>query len=315
MNKIDRFAGCMLGAAIGDAFGMPTECISEQDLRERYNGKVTDFVEPISPHPNQHLSAGQYTDDAQQMIILAESLRHNDGLDIKDFGRRFAEWGRKNREDKNYWRFPGSTSLRAAEELEKGVSPYESGSQHTTSCGSAMRVAPIGLLYHGNIEQAIKQAELSSMISHNTQACKDGAKMVALTVANLLNEMPPVEAVLKASESLKDEILTGSILYAIKNRDQSPSRISLGKSSSIYDTVPFAVYSFLHSPENFREIMITAANAVPGDTDSFACIGGAFAGAHLGVDKIPTSLKTRLEDYPLIKRVAEDLYGCHLRQK
>lgn len=309
----ERFTGCLLGGAIGDAFGMPTECLNKEELQKRYGGPVTGFVKPIAPHPNEHLKAGQYTDDTQQMLIVAESLAACHGLDINDLGKRLGEWGKKNLTDKNYERFPGDTSIHAAARLAQGINPNEAGSRFTTSCGSAMRAAPIGLYFHQNLERAAEYARLSSIPTHNTPECKEGAAMVALITAHLLHEADPRDAVSKSLQYTTHQELKKKTQTAIDISKTEPDNAMkiLGTSSGVLDVVPFATYSFLHSPDNFLQVIITAANAVPGDTDSFACIAGNFAGAYLGIRAIPAKFQMHVENYGKIKRAAESLYWQH----
>lgn len=310
MKLEDRSIGSFVGGVIGDAFGMPTEGIGPAGLLENYGGCVCDFVDPVAPHPNGHLKAGQYTDDGQQMIALAETLINCKRFDIHDFGKRIAVWGKRNLTEPGYERFPGATSMSAAYSLEQGISPFKSGSTSTTSCGSAMRAGPIGIYFHKNIDDVTKYAHLSSVPTHNTQACKEGAAVVALTVAHLLRDENPLAAVRKVIETVNHPELRKQCEMAYELREAQPKLVAdkIGTSASVLDTVPFALYSFLHSPNDFLQVMITAANAVPGDTDSFGCIAGKFAGAHLGLSAIPERLQTRLEDGLKIRELALQLY-------
>lgn len=63
---LDRFRGCMLGAAIGDALGMPGESAA-MNLSHMYQG----YRRAWKWHPNAHLEPGQYTDDTQIMLLVA----------------------------------------------------------------------------------------------------------------------------------------------------------------------------------------------------------------------------------------------------
>ena len=84
----DKFKGCILGAAIGDALGMPTEYLSsKEELNHYFKGPVRDFQKAPFGQPCAHLEAGQYTDDTQQIIILANSLIKNKGFNFKDFAK------------------------------------------------------------------------------------------------------------------------------------------------------------------------------------------------------------------------------------
>src|SRR3990172_12970280 len=86
-----KYTGCMLGAAIGDAIGKQNEGLSRKDILS--NGYVKDYGKAPAGCPAEKLRAGQYTDDTEQMILLARSLIKCNGFDAGDFAERIAQWG------------------------------------------------------------------------------------------------------------------------------------------------------------------------------------------------------------------------------
>ncbi len=66
---LKKFKGCLLGAAIGDALGMPNESTSPNLKKMKYG-----YRRPYKNHPNEGLNPGQYTDDTQLIILVATSL-------------------------------------------------------------------------------------------------------------------------------------------------------------------------------------------------------------------------------------------------
>src|SRR5688572_20517464 len=70
----DRALGTLVGAALGDALGMPTQTLSPPEIKATY-GEVTDFTAPTGDHPvSRGLCAGAVTDDTEQTLLLAETL-------------------------------------------------------------------------------------------------------------------------------------------------------------------------------------------------------------------------------------------------
>ena len=86
---LERIKGCMLGAAVGDALGMPNESTMPGLAKMRYG-----FRKAYKGHPNDCLTPGQYTDDTQMMILVATLLadgRYTDeryGLALKELYTR-----------------------------------------------------------------------------------------------------------------------------------------------------------------------------------------------------------------------------------
>jgi ADP-ribosylglycohydrolase len=89
-NINSKARGCIIGAAVGDALGMPTEGVPKSIFLREYGGEVRKFEKPQQNHPCAHLKAGQYTDDTQQMILLSKSLISTRGMNLFDFGNSVA---------------------------------------------------------------------------------------------------------------------------------------------------------------------------------------------------------------------------------
>ena len=78
---MDRLRGVAVGAAVGDALGMPLEfgpAIPVDNLvREMTSGRM---------------AAGSFTDDTEMALALGESLLRANPLDPADLAQRFVEW-------------------------------------------------------------------------------------------------------------------------------------------------------------------------------------------------------------------------------
>ncbi|MDD4093365.1 MAG: ADP-ribosylglycohydrolase family protein, partial [Methanothrix sp.] len=79
MQLLDRFRGCLFGVAAGDALGMPTEGYTAQEIQSKF-GLVRDMLPAPAGHFHTGLSAGQFTDDTEETLLLAESLIEASGF-------------------------------------------------------------------------------------------------------------------------------------------------------------------------------------------------------------------------------------------
>jgi ADP-ribosylglycohydrolase len=305
----DKFKGCIVGAAIGDALGMPTEYLPREKLKEYFNGKVRDFQKALPSTPCSHLNPGQYTDDTQQLIVLAKSLIKNNGFNLKDFAKDIGEWGYKCECQKGYDRFSGHTSRKAALALYSGQSLDESG-MPSDSCGAAMRIAPIGLFYSNDPRKLKEFSRDASRITHNHKIAIDSAIFVSSVISNLINKENPINAVEKALVGIDSEF-SEKIKYTLSKRYSNPEKVGevIGVYEPAIETVPMAISCFVYSPEDYERTVINAANLVPGDTDSIACIAGAISGAYNGYGKIPSRFKEKIEDRKELEKIAEDLFN------
>ena len=173
-----KYIGCMLGAAIGDAIGKQNEGVKREDILKR--GCINNYGKAANGTPGDKLRPGDYTDDTEQMLVLAGSLIDNNGLDVTDFSQRIAKWGKDALKDPIRKSFVGPTSALAIERLYSGVGWKDSGGD-LPSCGSAMRVAPVGLFWD-NLDDVESNAALSSIPTHNSKASIAGAVAVAIAV-------------------------------------------------------------------------------------------------------------------------------------
>jgi ADP-ribosyl-[dinitrogen reductase] hydrolase len=75
MDKLDRFKGCLLGLAVGDALGTTNEF--------KRRGTFPPVEDIVGGGPF-NLSAGEWTDDTSMALCLATSLIEVGKFDAKD---------------------------------------------------------------------------------------------------------------------------------------------------------------------------------------------------------------------------------------
>ena len=297
-----RFRNCILGLAVGDALGMPVEGLSRENIKQIY-GEIKDF----HPSPYGDLEEGEWTDDTEQMLVLAESLIDTIYFDPENFAERLKKWFLETNS-----RRIGPSSRRAISNLLRGVHWSRAG-VFSDTCGAAMRVAPIGLVYHFSLNLVEKYAEISARVTHTGFAAIGGAVGVAVAIAcNLLDfsDEELLAEVVKRVEPI-DNLLSEKIKFAyeISDRDVDYAVSKLGNSISTLDVVPMAFYAYF-SGENFEQSLLKAVNA-GGDTDSIAAICGALKGS--SGDEIPERWLEKLKNRELLEDLAGRLYELHLK--
>jgi ADP-ribosyl-[dinitrogen reductase] hydrolase len=309
-----RYTGCMVGAAIGDAIGKQNEGLSRKDILKK--SYIKDYGKAPPGCPGEKLSAGQYTDDTEQMILLAESLIECSGFDAGDFAKRISRWGADALADPVRKKLVGPSSYVAVERLNSGISWKESGSGFP-SCGSSMRAAPLGLFYC-DLDEVEEKAVLSSIPTHNSSAAIAGTVAVASGVRCALDGMDCPEIIKESCvrASKYDEGMGKKIIYSFENRDVEPDEVfaKLGTSYLVDETVPSAFYCFSRYFDEPENAIIEAVNA-GGDTDSIACVTGALCGARHGMDAFPGRWIKGLENRELVEHVAGKVFEkSHFRR-
>lgn len=306
-NIADSFQGCLLGVAIGDALGMPAEGFSQAEIEQKF-GKITDFVKPPPDGLCSHLNEGQYTDDTQMTIAVAEALIERKGFDPLKIAQKFYQWYLQSDQ-----RGPGFTCREVSSHL-MSPSNYKHAAIPSSGCGSAMRVSPIGLLYYKNMKKLAEFAAESSRITHTDVRAVAGAQTVAFAIAYFL----------RAEEKIKDkDFLTRTASFIEKTSPEFSRKIIsleffkdyehleamnvIGTSGFVAETVSAAFYAFLKTPGNFSQTVLLGANA-GGDTDSIASIAGGLSGAYNGLSGIPQKWVSKVENADYLKELAKKLY-------
>jgi len=162
MNILNRFQGCLLGLATGDALGTTVEF-------ERPGHFIT--VTDIVGEGPFHLKAGEWTDDTSMALCLATSLKHLNGFDAADQMRRYVNWYRHGYMSvKGYCFDIGFTTKDALQRFEQTGQPYSGSTDpYAAGNGSLMRLAPVPMFFHEDFDDAVKYAKNSSMTTHGAK--------------------------------------------------------------------------------------------------------------------------------------------------
>jgi poly(ADP-ribose) glycohydrolase ARH3 len=124
----------------------------------------------------------------------------------------------------------------------------------------------------------------------------DGACLLALAIAYVVRNPAFHRQELfefLQSRAQTDEFARQMSAAARMSADSSPA--VFGNSLPANRSVTTAIACFALSPHEYLG-GIRSAIAMGDDTDTLAAMAGALAGAHLGVDALPTRLLDRLED-------------------
>lgn len=298
----DRFAGCLLGLAVGDALGGHFEGQSADWIGRRYRAPEALIANP--PEAPWH-----YTDDTQMAIGVAEALVRQGQIIEQSLCEAFVEnyephrgYGRGARVVLQAMQ-QGQDYKRQANEMFPGGS---------FGNGAAMRVAPVALLFHRNVDRLLEQARLSALPTHVHPLGIEGAQLLALAVAIALRDDPLDKRTLWAE--LRQRATTPDFQDRLSLAEQVRSAgdlLRLGNGIAAQDSVVTAIACFTLWPESYEHVI---ANAIllGGDTDTIAAMAGAVSGAHLGVHAIPGRFLQCLEDEhkgrSYLERLAEQLF-------
>ncbi len=302
----ERYEGCMLGLAVGDALGGPTEFLSYEQIRNRWPPDgVTSFM------AFRGLPPGSFTDDTEMSIAVARGLTRSPDLSadtiLSSIAREFVEWARRTQPARS----PGTTCMQGVHRLAAGVHWSQSGENDSKGCGSAMRSAPIGLAFPHSLDALRFYASKVSLMTHGSPVATAGSVATAYLVARSLDgtevmDILPdlVSFTMPISPEFAEHVQRVTHLAMTESVKQAHHE--LGDGWTAEEAVAGAVYANILHPHSFRDIVLEAANA-GGDCDSKACIAGAIAGARLGVQAIPPEWRENVEGRDELVALAEQL--------
>lgn len=322
-SVVERYRGCLLGGAVGDALGAAVEFLSLDEIKKRFGRRgITDFAEIYG-------RIGAITDDTQMTMFTAEgvlraaSRMHDRGVcdpagavarayhrwlltqsdaGVEDLDRQYPGW-LIGTPDLHAVRAPGKTCLTALMTRRPVVD--------SKGCGGVMRAAPAGMAGH---DDPFRFGCEVAAITHGHPSGYLAAGALALMISKLTDGVSLDGAVQAARERIAhaphhEEVLEGidRAIAAARKRRHGPWVVEkLGGGWVAEETLSIAIYCALVAGRDFARGVRLAVNH-SGDSDSTGAITGNILGALLGVDSIPARWIRQVEMRREIAMLADDL--------
>ncbi|MEM2866831.1 MAG: ADP-ribosylglycohydrolase family protein [Candidatus Hadarchaeales archaeon] len=285
-----KFRGCLLGCAVGDALGCSWGEFS-----------------------------GRWTDDTHMMMGLAESLVERKGFDGEHVMRTFI----KNYEQEP-WRGYASGPPTIFSMVRRGVPWNEAsrrlfGGMGSFGNGAAMRVAPVGLLYHDDPGRLREVAEQQALLTHSHELGREGAVLQARAVSLALTARPPslfdpcdfLEELRNFTAHPVYREKLGKVKRLVEGGKPEEVVRELGNGVEAHRSVPTAICSFLLNFRSFRASLLYATG-LGGDRDTIGAMTGALSGAYHGEEGIPEEWREKVEGRERLEKLADELWGMKL---
>ncbi|MBL7175795.1 MAG: ADP-ribosylglycohydrolase family protein [Desulfobacteraceae bacterium] len=302
--KENAIIGSLLGAAIGDAAGLPMEGLSRRRQSRLY-----------STVQGYHLlfHKGMVSDDTEHICMVAQALMASGGDEekfAKDLAWRMRKW---------FLCLPagiGFATLRSMLKLCLGFSPHKSG-VFSAGNGPAMRSAIIGVCYGDDKPKLKNLVRISTRITHTDPKAEWGALAVALaahlssrnefapedffhTLENMCDS--PDQEFLDLTKKAIDSVSTGQ-----STQDFAASLgLGNGVSGYMYHTFPVVLHAWFRNSTALEPALIEMIRC-GGDTDTTASILGGIVGAGVGKEGIPPERVENLWEWFLTPQWIESL--------
>ncbi len=300
IDRHSKFLGAMIGSAIGDAIG---------ELANQVSGREA-LIEQID-----EVEGLRYTEVTVTSSAIAEMLIELDGIDIQRLGNTLRE-----RFLAEPWRGYGEGSRRIFASVEKEGIGYLDAARRlhdgegSWGCGAAAHILPVAL-YHHREESLYERVEEVARLTHAHPIGVDGAAVLARAEVKALHlnfnrPFSPAVIIERLGALSRTSTLRGKLqlIPELIEHDASPwdAAETLGLGLGAHESVPFALYCFLHHPHTFVETVLTAV-LQGGSRPGLGAMAGALSGAYLGIEAIPGDWLERLESHQHIETLAREL--------
>jgi ADP-ribosyl-[dinitrogen reductase] hydrolase len=276
MNKKDRLYGAFLGLAVGDAVGTTLE-FKPRDSYEH----LTDMV---GGGPFR-LPVGYWTDDTSMALCLAENIIANNGVEAQDLLTRFVDWYKNGANSSTGQCFDiGVTTITSLLEYEGTGTLVNNPEPWNAGNGSIMRLAPVAIAHHADLDQAYSDAILQSRTTHAAEECVESCMLLTNILLNAF------------SATTKEEVFNTHVgsLENVKNilTTLDVTRDEVKSSGYVIHTLHAALWAFKNT-DNFRDAVLLAVN-LGHDSDTVGAVAGQIAGAFYGMEGIPAEWLAKL---------------------
>ena len=347
MRNQDKFRGCLIGGAAGDALGYAVEFMREDEIFRKYGGNgITEY--------DLRDGTALISDDTQMTLFTAAGLllgttrgmmRGIMGSYTEYIYHVYTDWLKTQTEqyplpDEIHYswlvnvpelfspRAPGNTCITSL--ISDRMGTIENPLNRSKGCGGVMRVAPVGLYFNDkgtDIRQIARIGAEAAAITHgHALGWMPAAALVQIIHEISQNDDPIYDAVMKTLHTQEEmwpdtvereaflDIMYRAVDLAQADRDDREAIHKLGEGWVAEETLAIAVYCALKYENDFDRAMIAAVNH-NGDSDSTGAVAGNILGARLGLSGIPEKYTKDLELKDVILEIADDLWqDCRMSE-
>jgi ADP-ribosylglycohydrolase len=310
---LNRFKGCLLGMAVGDALGAPVEFLSMAEIKKKYGEEgisefdVWDGFEP-----------GAYTDDTQLSLATAKSciqahsnlMREGESHSQEFVYKRYSDWLESLKDPKQV-RHPGYTCMNVLQSGERGS--ISNAINDSTEASGLLRTAPVGLAFPPGM--AFREGADYAALTHGHPSAYFAAGFFAEIISQIVGGKSLQDAAELSIEQLavfdNHEDLLRHLEMALElfiiQAPVEESISKLGEGVTAAEVLAIGLYCSLKYVFEFSEGVKAAVNH-SGTSTSSGLVTGAVLGTLLGDESMPENWRSQVENAQEIAELAEDMH-------
>ena len=281
----ERSRAALIGAAVGDALGVPVEFRSRGQLR-------SDPVTGMRGFGSHHQPAGTWSDDSSMIVATMRGFLQSGEADPAAAMAEFHRWSGEGAHTPHGRVFDigGATSAAISRFAAGQVAEHCGGTgEHSNGNGSLMRILPVALA-HLDDPDLVGHASRMSALTHAHERSRFCCAFACLVLADLFHG-GDIAGAIDFAWRVMDRRWDFSTNERAHFERLRPERLGqLGEhqvsgSGHVIDTLESSLWVNLRH-DNYRDAVLHAVN-LGDDTDTTGCVAGAMAGLLHGEEAIP----------------------------
>jgi ADP-ribosylglycohydrolase len=282
---LDKLKGTIYGQAVGDALGLGTEFMNDEDMAWKYPNGITHYSDIFQDRHRKRWKIGDWTDDTDMMLCIANAVVNDKGVDFNHIARNFKEWAEgvpMGIGENTYKVLNCADYTEKPFEVSKMV--WEMSNKQSAANGGLMRTSIVGLFPKAVEECAAKICQLT----HYDSRCVGSCVIVSKLIHSLVYDESPIRYYQMIDIGRKyDERIEEYIVLSINSDDIKALDLQNWDSVGYtLKTLAAGLWTYWHS-ESFVEGLLAVVRS-GGDADTNAAVACAILGAKFGFHAIPS---------------------------
>ena len=287
---VDKLKGTVYGQAIGDALGLGTEGMTDEDMAWKYPNGITHYKEIFQDRHRKRWKIGDWTDDTDMMLCIANAVVKDKGVNLTSIANNFKEWA--NGEpmgigENTYKVLTIGDYVEHPLEVSKKI--WEMSHENSAANGGLMRTSIVGLF-----PKAVEEcASNICRLTHYDPRCVGSCVIVSELIHSLVYSdkglsYHQISDIGRKYDERISEFIDLSLspdIRALELQDEDSVGYTLR-------TLAAALWAYWHA-RTFEEGLLTIVRA-GGDADTNAAVACAILGAKFGYQAIPAEYKEGL---------------------
>ena len=280
---LDRLKGTIFGQAIGDALGLGTEGMTDEDMAWKYPHGIKHYSDIFQDRHRKRWKIGDWTDDTDMMLCIANAIIKDKGVNLTSIAQNFKDWA--NGEpmgigENTYKVLMIGDYVEHPLEVSKKV--WEMSGKKAAANGGLMRTSIVGLFPKAVEECAVNICRLTHYDPRCVGSCVIVSELIHALVYNekRLSYHQIVDMSRKYDERIVEfvDLSMNTDIRALELQDEESVGYTLR-------TLAAALWAYWNA-RSFEDGLLSVVRA-GGDADTNAAVACAILGAKFGFNAIP----------------------------